>query len=83
MNSNCFAIWKDYVDIYFLFNAWYTLIQISDLAEKIFEGWYNEKLLREQLCYYKDIDYSEEVDYLSENIEKCKIKNYLINISKK
>lgn len=75
--------WKDYVDIYFLFKNGYTLRQISDLAEKIFEWWYNEKLLREQLCYYKDIDYTEEVEYIWEPLKNNKIEKYLIEVSKK
>lgn len=34
-------------------------------AKKFYLAWCNEKLLREQLCYYDDIDYSEEVEYIS------------------
>lgn len=75
--------WKDYVDIYFLFRNWYLLSDISEVAENIFKWWYNEKLLREQLCYYKDIDYSEEIDYLWEKIKNKDIENYLIEIAKK
>lgn len=75
--------WKDYVDIYFLFKKWYKLSIISEIADNIFKGWYNEKLLREQLCYYKDIDYSEKVDYLKSKIEDFEIKNFLQSISTK
>jgi hypothetical protein len=74
--------WKDYVDVYFLFKNWYELSKISDISENIFKGWYNEKLLREQLCYYKDIDYTEEVDYLNSNIDNSEIEKYLIDISR-
>ena len=74
--------WKDYVDIYFLFKNWYKLSDISKTAEKIFDWWYNEKLLREQLCYYKDLDYSEEIDFLNINITNNEIERYLIEVSK-
>ncbi|MFH1863525.1 MAG: hypothetical protein ABIJ85_01250 [bacterium] len=33
-------------------------------AKKIFGGQFNEKLFREQLSYFDDIDYSEKVDWL-------------------
>jgi predicted nucleotidyltransferase component of viral defense system len=73
--------WKDYIDIYTILNSWYNLNNISKIAEKIFEWWYNEKLLREQLCYFDDIDYTEDVDYLWQNIDNEKVKNFLCNIA--
>ena len=48
---------------------------------KIFWWAYNEKLFREQICYYDDIDYSEEVEFLGEKIEKNEIENFLKKIS--
>ncbi len=71
--------WKDYVDIYHIFQKWYSLSDISDLAEKIFAWWYNEKLLREQLCYFEDIDFSEEVEYIWESISQVHIQKSLQN----
>lgn len=73
--------WKDYVDIYYILNSWYSFQDISSLAEKIFEWWYNEKLLREQLCYFEDIDYSEEVEFIWKKIDEEIIKTYLCNIA--
>lgn len=58
--------WKDYVDMYFLMQKWFSLGDISEKAREIF-GWaFEEKLFREQLCYYADIDYSEQVTYTQE-----------------
>lgn len=75
--------WKYYIDIYFLFKSWYKLSELSKLASNIFSWAYNEKLLREQLCYYKDIDYSEVVEYELDNFVSDKeVKNYLIDIAK-
>ena len=56
--------WKDYVDLYFILNSWYKFWDISSLAQDIFAWGYNEKLLREQLCYFEDIDYTEEVEFI-------------------
>jgi len=36
-------------------------------AAEIFEGSFNSKLFREQLCYFEGIDYREEVEYLIPN----------------
>jgi hypothetical protein len=74
--------WKDYVDIYTILKKFNNFRVISDLAEKIFEWWYNEKLLREQLCYFEDIDYSEEVEFIENKVNNDEIKEFLCNITK-
>ena len=75
------AKWKDYVDVYKILKEKNNFVEISKLAEKIFWWAYNEKLFREQICYYDDIDYSEEVEFLGEKIEKNEIENFLKKIS--
>lgn len=69
--------WKDYVDIFFIFKNWFNFDKISTLTKSIFNWSYNEKLLREQLVYYKDIDYTEEVDFLWKKIPNDIIENFL------
>ena len=56
------AKWKDYVDLYFIFQK-YSLKEIVQRASGIYGKEFGEKLLREQLSYYKDVDYSERVMY--------------------
>lgn len=58
------AKWKDYVDLYFVMRDYYSLEKISKEAKQIFGGEFNEKLLRTQLAYFKDIDYEEKISYL-------------------
>jgi len=57
------AKWKDYVDLYFIFKK-YSLAEVVNRAKELFPGHINERLLREQLDYFADIDYSEIVEYL-------------------
>ena len=57
------AKWKDYIDLYFILQK-YPFKSIVKKAEKIFGGQFNEKLFREQLSYFKDINYSEPIEYL-------------------
>ncbi len=73
--------WKDYVDIYTILHSWYNFTHISKLSQKIFEGWYNEKLLREQLCYFDDIDYSEELEYIWIIPSDDNIKQFLCQVA--
>ena len=56
------AKWKDYVDLYFIFKK-YSLKEVVEKAQEIFKTEFNEKLLREQLSYFKDLDYSEDIHY--------------------
>jgi hypothetical protein len=55
--------WKDYVDLYFVFKK-YSMGDLTIRAIQIFKDEFNEKLFREQLSYFEDIDYSEKIDYL-------------------
>lgn len=73
--------WKDYVDLYFILKK-YSLNQIIERAESIFKQEFNEKIFRSQLGYFEDIDYSEEVEYMSgfETDEET-IKKELLKIS--
>ena len=56
--------WKDYVDLYFLLKEHFTIEEISSCAADLFGDLYSEKMFRAQLCYFEDVDYTEEVDYL-------------------
>ena len=71
------AKWKDYVDVYFLLKNHFTLEQISDEAEKIFEGGFNAKLLRQQLLYYADVDYREPIEYVVDQVPNEEIEKFL------
>lgn len=75
------AKWKDYVDLFFILKD-YLMSDLTTKAREIYKGEFSEKLFREQLSYFKDIDYSEKIDYL-EGFEKTdsEIKNTLTEIS--
>lgn len=57
------AKWKDYVDLYFIFKRDGSIAPTVKAARKIFGREFNEKNLRSQLAYFKDIDYSEKIIY--------------------
>ena len=76
------AKWKDYVDLYFIIRDFHSVPEIIEQAKKMFGNEFNEKICREQLAYFKDISYLEEVRYLEgfEVSDKI-IKKELINFS--
>ena len=51
-------------------------------AQEIFSNEFNEKLFREELSYFNDIDYTEEVNYMEGlKVEDSVIKQKLSEIS--
>ena len=75
------AKWKDYVDLYFILKDHYSLKELSARADNIFGVYFNEKLFREQLCFFDDIDYSEKVAYIGDEINEEEIKKVLVDIA--
>ncbi len=76
------AKWKDYVDLYFIIKSFHKIDDIVKKGKDIFEGEFSEKLFREQLSYFKDIDYSEEIVYKKGfKINNEIIKKELVDIS--
>lgn len=75
------AKWKDYVDLFFIFKN-FPFLTVVEKAQNIFSGEFNEKLFREQLAYFKDIDYSEKIDYLPGfQVSDEEVKKTLLGIS--
>ncbi len=74
--------WKDYVDLYFIIKNFYGISEIANQANSIYKSLFSEKLFRAQLCYFDDIDYSEEVDFIVEiPPDKSEIKTLLCNVA--
>ena len=58
------AKWKDYVDLYFIMEKYHGASAIVEKAHALFGKEFNEKLFREQLTFFQDINYAEQVEYL-------------------
>lgn len=73
------AKWKDYVDLYFIMKKYHGLEKISKKAKQIFGGAFNERIIREQLAYFDDINYSEKVIFMpGYEVDEETIKKELI-----
>jgi hypothetical protein len=59
--------WKDYVDLFFIMKNYYSISEVIQEAKSVFKDLFSEKLFRAQLCFFDDMDYSEEVDFTIEN----------------
>jgi hypothetical protein len=74
--------WKDYVDLYFLFKK-YGIRNIEEFSQNIYGPMFNDKLFREQLVFYEDVDFSEKVDFMPGfNASDAEIKAFLIENSR-
>lgn len=69
--------WKDYVDLYFILKYHYSFEVISKKANDIFGQMFDEKLFRSQLSYFKDIDFSEPVEFVIPPVPENEIKQFL------
>ena len=75
------AKWKDYIDLFFIFKT-YSFKQVVGEALTTFGSEFDEKLFREQLAYFKDLDYSEPVKYMPGlAVDNSMVKQGLTEIS--
>lgn len=56
--------WKDYVDLYFIIKNHFSVNNIAQKATELFTGEFNERIFRNQLAYFDDINYAELVEFL-------------------
>lgn len=72
------AKWKDYVDLYYVLKE-HGFESVLETAREVFKEEFNEKTFRSQLCYFDDIDYSEQVEYvLGDHPADEAIRDYLV-----
>jgi hypothetical protein len=67
--------------MYFILKYHYGFKEISNKAKEIYKEFYNEKLFKEQLSWFKDIDYSEPVTFVKEKPAEDEIKQFLIEVA--
>lgn len=76
------AKWKDYVDLYFLLRDHFSIEDLTDKTGELFPGLFSTKLFKQQLCYFQDIDYSEEVTFLPGfEVSNDEVKRFLTEVA--
>jgi len=73
--------WKDYVDLFFILKDHFSIMQIAAKANDLFGDFFNERLLREQLSYFKNLDDSEPVEFLIPSPSETEIKSFLTEVA--
>ena len=73
--------WKDYVDMYFIFKDHFSMQEVCLKAKSLFHESFNEKLFRQQLAYFEDISFEEEVEYVGNPVSENEIKDFLTEVS--
>ncbi len=73
--------WKVYIDLYFLFQGHVSFPELVANCRRIFQGTFNERLFREQLYYFDDVDMSEAIAYLGEGPSNYEIQSFLMNLA--
>ena len=73
--------WKDDVDLLLILEKYYTIHEITTRAIEIFADDFSEKMFRVQLTYFKDIDYSEQIEWSVNPIPDKEIQRRLIKIA--
>lgn len=71
------AVWRDYVDLFFILKGEHTdIFELIKLAKQKFGVEFNPKLFLEQLVYFKDLEISE-IAFVKEKYSPRKIQNFL------
>lgn len=72
--------WKDYVDLFVIFQrSGYK--EVVNRAREVFGSLFSEKMFLQQLCYFEDLDRSEEVIWLYEGIDTPHVERFLTELS--
>ncbi|MBI2029432.1 nucleotidyl transferase AbiEii/AbiGii toxin family protein [Candidatus Gottesmanbacteria bacterium] len=71
------AIWRDYVDLFFLLKGkYFTIEKIINLAKRKFAGEFVETQFLEQLSYFGDLK-ELPINFIDKSYSESKIKSYL------
>jgi hypothetical protein len=72
--------WKDYVDLYYMIKFHLTTKEICDRATVLFGNVFNPGLFYKQLCYFTDISFEEQVEFMPGfDVDEEEVKQFLID----
>lgn len=72
--------WKDYVDLFFILKHCHSIKDISNRAKDIFQDVFNPLLFSKQLCYFNDISFEEQIEFMPGfEVAEIEVKEFLVN----
>lgn len=72
--------WKDYVDLYVIFQS-ISYEEVLSHTVNMFGSLFSEKMFLQQLCYFGDLDRTEEIVWLGEMVRDSEIEEFLADLS--
>jgi len=65
-----------------MFRDHLTFSQVVDHTASIYRDLFNEKLFRQQLAYYLDVNYSEAIDFMEgQEVSNSEIEKFLTDLA--
>ncbi|HWR33845.1 MAG TPA: hypothetical protein VN451_09970, partial [Chitinophagaceae bacterium] len=72
--------WKDYVDLYFIMKHYFSVKEICNKTTELFAGVFNPALFCKQLCYFHDISFEEQVEFMPGfEVNEKEVKEFLVD----
>ena len=72
--------WKDYVDLYFIVKNHFSIKEICNKAKELFTDVFNPVLFCKQLCYFDDISFEEQVEFMPGfEVSENEVKEFLVD----
>ena len=72
--------WKDYVDLYFILKNHFTIAEVCTKTKELFTDVFNPALFIKQLCYFDDISFEEQVEFMPGfEVSETAVKDFLID----
>jgi hypothetical protein len=70
--------WKDYVDLFFILKHHCSIKEICNKATELFTGVFNPALFCKQLCYFDDISFEEQIEFMPGfDVTENEVKEFL------
>ncbi len=72
--------WKDYVDLYFIIKYHFNIRDICAKAVQLFSDVFNPSLFCKQLCYFDDISFEEQIEFMPGfEVSEKEVKEFLVD----
>ena len=72
--------WKDYVGLYFILKNHFSIKEVCKKATELFTGVFNPVLFCKQLCYFDDISFEEQIEFMPGfEVNEKEVKEFLVD----
>ncbi len=66
--------------LYFIIKNHFTIAEICNKAKELFSGVFNPVLFNKQLCYFDDISFEEQIEFMPGfDVTEKEVKEFLVD----